>query len=597
MATSAAFDSAIATLQDASSAFASSMNQYADMSQNGGIEMANINIATGGIYYNGVVNPANITMSDVVFNGRTLPTVNMPTITMGDTGVAPTFSATTPLVNIPVVPALVIPDVNTTPPTFNMPTLPDTPQFTYPAVPTISEVAMPAAPAINLPVFDSTFIDYDLTNTVGDFDWAEAPFQDALMDELKSKLMADLINGGYGIEPADEEGLWMRAVDREVRNSERAIQEANRAAAARGFSLPPGALFAQMESVRQDTMEKNSSVQRDIALKRADLYVQNRQFTIQETRQVEQMLLNYWAGVQERALQAAKALVELGVIAFNSRIARLNYFLEQYKIKAMVYETTLRAALANLEVYKAEMEGVKVSVEVQRSRVDLYVAQLQGIKTSADIYRTEMEASQIQAHIEEIKLNAFRVGIEGFKALVDAKVSVYTAYRAQIEGEMAKVNLYTAQVHAYSSEVEAYKGKIQAAVANVQGQSVVADVQIKNLEANANAYTAEAHAYSARVTALSEAARVKVESYKATTSAQLDNARVAVSAWEATAHTHMAAAGIVGNVAMQNASMANARATAAASTAASIAGTYAAAMGSAVSGISALEADITSSNG
>ena len=49
----------------------------------------------------------------------------------------------------------------------------------------------------------------------------------------------------------------------------------------RGFSLPPVALLSLTESAIQNSQNASNALSREIALKRGDLYVQNRQFAIQ----------------------------------------------------------------------------------------------------------------------------------------------------------------------------------------------------------------------------------------------------------------------------------------------------------------------------
>jgi hypothetical protein len=585
-------------LANMASDFRNSMDSFAGMAgSSGGLEQATINIGLGGVDANISVGPAPNGFGELSWNaskpsdpGLTVPSPdNIPT--------APTYSLIAPTLVYPQRPDSSLPAAPGESPTFQMPLMPSAPDLRLPLIPTLEAIYVPPTPSVHIPTFDSTLVEFDITEPNLEFDYVEKPFADAMMDSLKVKLMNDLLNGGYGIETQDELGLWMRAADREAVLSEQVMQDVARQAAARGLALPPGALFAQLEAARLAAAARSSTLSRDIAIKRADLYVENRKFTIEQVRQTEQMLLAHHAGIMERSIQAAKAVVELGVLAYNAKVERLKFYLERYKVQGQVYEVTLRAALANLEAFKAQMDSVKVSVDVQRARVELYDTQLKGVQTVASIYQTQMQAANIEAQIQGLKLEGFKTSVQTFSAVVQAKVGAFDMYKAAIGGETARIDAFKGSVQAFSSEVEAYK-------ARVEGIKIKYETTIRPLELKAElyktaltAYGAEVNANAAKASAEADRARVAVAAYSANTSASTAAASVAVAAYHAQAQANVAAAGIVGNIAVQNASMVNARATAAAQLSGNLAAMYGTAMASALGAVGTLDANIISTAG
>lgn len=65
-------------------------------------------------------------------------------------------------------------------------------------------------------------------------DYTETTYSSALLVALVNLLYSDLINGGYGIDPNDEENLWNRAREREIRSMQSQQDSSTRQFAALG---------------------------------------------------------------------------------------------------------------------------------------------------------------------------------------------------------------------------------------------------------------------------------------------------------------------------------------------------------------------------
>src|SRR3990167_1023926 len=193
--------------------------------------------------------------------------------------------------------------------------------------PAVPVPGITAAVAVTVPEFLST----DLGAPTTTFSFYETAYESALLDAAKAKLLDNMLNGGYGIETADEIALFNRARDREVEAALTRIEEAGRSMASRGFPLPPGELSIYVDRAWQDMQNKVSGMNRDITLERDKLYVENRKFTITETRELEQILIGFHNSVQERAFNVARATVELAVAVYNSQLARFRLWLDAAK--------------------------------------------------------------------------------------------------------------------------------------------------------------------------------------------------------------------------------------------------------------------------
>lgn len=430
--------------------------------------------------------PSALTVSDIsvdrpAFTPGTVDTTILDGIVVKD------FDKEAPSMAIPEAPDATLP-ISPTAPTVTDPTIPEAPVVVLPDVPVISAISLPEAPSIELPVFTSELPIDDLVVPTNNFSFYEVEYQSALLDELKAKLLDNMVNGGYGIEPLDEAALWDRARGRELENALAQTEDLIAQAASRGFPLPPGDMNVVLQRAQQEVQDKLSDVSRDIMLKRADLYVQNRQFTIQQTKALEDTLIGYHSAVMERALNAAKATLEAAISIFNVQVARYNARLDAYKTEASVFEARLRAALAKLEIFKSQMEGKRLEVEIQRNQVEVYNAQLSGVNAVINLYKTQMEAAQVRAGIERLRIDAFRSLVDAYGAQIQAKVAEFNMYDARIKGEMAKLQAYEAEVRAYTASVQGAEAKAQVLLGKLKGQIDVANQKLEAYRTDMSRY-------------------------------------------------------------------------------------------------------------
>ena len=200
------------------------------------------------------------------------------------------------------------------------------------------------------------------------FSYTDPGYSSLLRDTMVAKLLDDLIYGGYGIEPADEAALWNRERDREALETQANIDELRRSHASLGFTMPQGALYAAMQKARELQLAKNSSVNRDIGLKRADLYVQNRQATLEKVLKSEDQSQALYNAIQARTLEAAQVQVKMALALFE---AGFRYF-----------EGQLKSLLAQIE---AQVTAEKMKVDLYAADVNAYSAYVNAIASQGQI--------------------------------------------------------------------------------------------------------------------------------------------------------------------------------------------------------------------
>jgi uncharacterized protein YjiS (DUF1127 family) len=454
------------------------------------------------------------------------PTLSLPTAAI------PTLDAERPVISMPALPGTDVGDAPGDAPSVTEYAVPDAPTYVLPTVPTFEELQIPVSPSFSLPSFASEMPQNQLVAPTDQFGYVDAGYTSVLRDPLVAKLLYDLENGGYGIDSADELALWGRARDRAEAAGRQAVEEALKRAAATSFPMPTGALYADMQRARAELAKALSEANRDIALKRADLYVENRKFTIQEVRQLEAVSIALYNAIQERALNAAKSVVELGIAAFEATVRNYSAQLDAHKTEAAVFETRIRAELAKAELYRTQVAAEQLRGEFNKTRAELYQAQLNGIQTTVNLYKTRVEAVSTLSEIQAQKVEIFKSRIQAYSERVRAKASEYDMYKAAVSGEIAKLDIYKTDIGAFETRVRAeesrtrvllqgneallqrFKAQVDQYNAQLTGASKKVDARIERDRTYVAAQAVNASVYRALTDAVNEGIRTKVAAQK-----------------------------------------------------------------------------------
>lgn len=134
-----------------------------------------------------------------------------------------------------------------------------------------------------------------------------------------------ILTGGTGLPPGIEEAIWERARRREAREAYRLEQEALTQGAARGFMIPPGAVTYRMLQVQQDSVDRQSSANRDEAIKHIDIIIENVRFAVEEGVKVRGQVMSALGDYirahflpEEMALQKADGILKAKSVLVNS---------------------------------------------------------------------------------------------------------------------------------------------------------------------------------------------------------------------------------------------------------------------------------------
>mgnify|MGYP006318495651 CR=1 FL=1 len=275
--------------------------------------------------------------------------------------------------------------------------------------------------------------------------------------------------GGTGLNTAVENAIYERSKTK-TDSEARRIQEAALADfAARGFTMPAGALAGAMQRARQAGADNNAQAAREIVVMQAEMEQKNLQFAVTTSTGLRtamvQATLSYHQNlpaINGQALEYAKSVLGAIIVLYNTQVRMYSQQLDAYKAEASAYDVKVRAAMAQVERYLAEVKGLEAMTQVDRARVDIYRARIDALTSYAAVYRAQIEATQGRVGLEKLKLDIFQTHVQAYTAQVQGKNAEWQGYNAAIGGQTAKINAYTAEVQAYNAEYQGYKVRLDA---------------------------------------------------------------------------------------------------------------------------------------
>jgi hypothetical protein len=233
------------------------------------------------------------------------------------------------------------------------------------------------------------------TAPVDTFNYSEPGYSSPLRSPLIEKLLYDLVNGGYGIDTTDEVALFNRERDREELITQANIEELRRQASATGFPMPQGSLYLALQRARQEQMSKLSSVNRDIALKRADLYVDNRRQVIQQVLASEDQSIGLYNAIQNRTLAVAQIEVQLAISLFDAGIR--------------LFDTRIKGLTDQINAQLEAARAAYVNAVVAGAQID--------IANSRNILTRDIAAHQARSDIVKFRLQQLSTTVENAKEI------------------------------------------------------------------------------------------------------------------------------------------------------------------------------------
>jgi len=486
-----------------------------------------------------------------------------------DTGGEPGAAPVVPELNLPAQPTGEPLDTTGNGPTIDpLPEIPDAPDLLAEiagiAVPVLHVIDIPDAPAYQKPTFmgqrpdaapiaptglDATMkAEYTNINPImkdainASFD----EFLDAHFPQFRSGMaaietrLATYLAGGTALTADVENAIFNRTLDKTNSEGKKMSADIWGKAARAGFTIPPAILLSQQQDIEQERRNMNARAATDIAIKQAELEQANLQFAVTQSINLRQIAMTasiaYYNGlvqVNGQALEYARGVVDSIVKAYDVAAKHAEIQARTYEADARVYESLLKGAIAELEAYKTQIEGLKAQADVDTAAVNAYSARIRAVQAEADVYTAQINGFKAQAEIERLKAEIYDITVKAYASKVSAWSAKWEGYKAAVGGESAKMEAAAAQQRAYASTVAAYEAKLKGRTAALEGK-------IQSNDSAFKAYGVLAQAYAAQIGGLSEVTKGEaaalsgeVEAFRAKASASTEYSRSQIAHYEA----------------------------------------------------------------
>lgn len=489
----------------------------------------------------------------------------------------PIFTAVRPSVTDPQKPA-VFSKAAPGEATLKTPTLPSDPDASIPAAPELAQFRIPTLPTIIRRTFSPQALPAAPEANVASFSFTEPGYSSALLDALKANLLQWLSGASTGLSDAVWNAIWNRAREREEVLYEKAEDEAVRSIAARGFSLPPGALSISLRRAREENLQRVSSLTREQAIEQAKMEVDNVRHAIVHGLQLEIQLETHANQIAQRAWETAKYTVEASISVLNALIALHNLRVVELKTFAEVFDIELRLELSKLEEARLELEAQKMIGELNTQLLEQYRLRVQAVREVWEIFSKRLERARFTLEENAQALEKQKISVQAYAEESRANATQWEAYSSQWKGEEIKANVFGIEADAFGKEVQAFTGLVDAdakkkgieidlqRIANenylarvegvkslIQGISSKVDALSKALDALSRVYSTDVTAEVSKEDAATKRYSTDIERYRADADVCVSQARVATDAAVAAARLAgdkaIAAARVAGQVA------------------------------------------------
>lgn len=254
-------------------------------------------------------------------------------------------------------------------------------------------------------------------------------------------------------------------LDRENRVTQNEIKAVYQDWAARGFSMPQGAMAKRVDYVRTQGNLRASEASRALAVEAFKEKIQEVRLIFDRCLDIEQRLYDRFMQKQKHELDiiqlrsdfAKMHLAELKE-AFQLRMDATKYFME-------IYKYFIEMTMKKMEVIRLQIEYTDFEVKIRQFAIDLYKQKFESIMANVEIYKTMIDAVKLKVDTAKTQFDLYKAEVDGFST--------------ESNIEKLKVDLYGAQVQSESQRLGLFETMAKNYVASVQGLSAKADVKNK----------------------------------------------------------------------------------------------------------------------
>jgi hypothetical protein len=203
-----------------------------------------------------------------------------------------------------------------------------------------------------------------------------------------------LAEGGTGMNPQVEDMIWQRDRARVLKDAARQEEEVINSYAARGFPLPPGAMAAALDRVRADSYDKIAQASRDVAIKQAEIEIENVRFAVEQAIKLYSSLMGALGDFIKAMVSSAQMGSQLIPSVTDSQSKLISAASEYFRARIACQELLLRH-LTTESGFKQEMnkENQDANLQAMKMRIDAALEAAKSLAMQASAALNAIHAS------------------------------------------------------------------------------------------------------------------------------------------------------------------------------------------------------------
>jgi hypothetical protein len=324
--------------------------------------------------------------------------------------------------------------------------------------------------------------------------------------ECISRLTNNIRYGGTGLSADVEAAIWDRDLERNEQTLEDSVDKTVQTWAKMGFSLPDGMLAHSIAELQKEYENRRIDRSREIAIKQAELEQTNLFKSLELASGLMAHIIGLEIEYEKLVLEAQNLTAKYANEYIDMQIKAYMAQVDAYKARAQVYETLIRAEIAKVELYKAELEGQKLIGDINEQTVNIYSEQMRAIAIMIDAYKAEIQAMTAELEMEKTKIEANKLQFDAWAKKADVAIAKYNGeveqYKAASMVNISKAELLSKQAEAEARINLAYvELKVKSLEANNREMDLKAQISMQAMKGVADAYASMASGLMAALSA------------------------------------------------------------------------------------------------
>lgn len=341
------------------------------------------------------------------------------------------------------------------------------------------------------------------------------------LEELMDDYLDMSRTNNTGLPENVEQGIYDRARARSREEARMQTSGVLKEVAVRGFTLPGGMVVAALDQAKKNEAAKNSEAALTIMAQQADLEQRNIQFAISTATQlrlsVRDAAIAYTqnlVAVNGQAADYANKIADTLVSAYEEYRKHYAMYLDYVKLLAEQFQMEINSALAQIEIYKTDMEAARLESSLRKDEVDLYNSKIGAEESKVRMYAARLQALSVELEKRSLSVDLFAKDVQAYSVQAGVKETETRIYEATLKGDKALVDAELSKMQAYSIEADAI-GSQASAISSIANAKTATNRSIVDIfEAELAAFRGTLDAERAKTELPLTAHRANLEAYK-----------------------------------------------------------------------------------